>query len=62
VKPELTYFSDSLPRRILAVSKGIDTNCDLMIVIGDALDVTPLRNLMYIVDGLQVCPIVYIHT
>ena len=62
VKPELTYFSNSLPRRILDVSKAIDENCDLMIIVGNALDVTPLKNLMHIVDGLEVCPIAYINT
>ena len=32
-----------------------------MIIIGDALECNPFKNLMYIVDGLETCPIVYIN-
>ena len=46
VKPEITFFGESLPKKFMEVYERIDSECDLLIVIGTALAVNPFASIV----------------
>ena len=50
VKPEITFFGESLPKKFMDVFEKIDSECDLLIVIGTALAVTPFASIVGMVN------------
>jgi NAD-dependent SIR2 family protein deacetylase len=53
VKPEIVFFGEDLPLSFFKGYKKVENNCDLLIVIGTALAVSPFNHLVNTVGD---CP------
>ena len=47
VRPDIVFFGESLPRRYFQTIKSDFSDCDLLIIIGTSLTVTPFANLIH---------------